>query len=572
MNIAEIFNSLDAQIRTQTEIASILEYLVAPFYSQFTDKVALFCAGIEWSIVKVYYTARSNLAQRYMIHQKHYLRQCCGSPLYACDEESVKSRYKYFVRFAQRWPNVDRLEDFEKDLYNFDPLKVVSGIERAAAIRLVGGDPKIRRIDQAMYRFDNKVFIPKGMRGRLYLNDGELLDPKVNLPVLKDPAPHTQPQRYSNHAMQNTTVSHLVEVIDSVPPCAAPTLSVNINVESDDQTSVSMMSSPPSLHTSSSPFNRLSLSSSSSNSTSLSEQEEPSICPSDAPSNKSRRTAKQANEYETAERQVQLLREVAFKGATVFVKSYKDGLLKSCFSSVDQIVTRVNTLFGKANNPLISSREIVNAVKEGRINVAPPKKGHGYRLGEEVMHLLADLFFSHNAISQHDADGQLSRQQLISVLQSIVSPKADMDWRHLNKEIEIMNNFRQTVNTTTSRQALRVHWFNTRTLIKHYENFESEMVRLKCARWSTKEELENCNEKIKWFDDQRTRVINGDEMSFGLDTDSNNLGGRPGMQYSANAVRDAGSADQHSSTKMTIFCAMTYNDEVLPPLIILTAT
>ena len=60
-------------------------------------------------------------------------------------------------------------------------------------------------------------------------------------------------------------------------------------------------------------------------------------------------------------------------------------------------------------------------------------------------------------------------------------------------------------------------------------------------------------------------------MSFGLDSDSNNLGGRPAMQYSANTVRDAGSADQHSSTRMTIFCAMTYNDEVLPPLIILTA-
>ena len=89
MNIAENFASLDALLREQIEIASILEYLVVPFHTQFTDKVALFCAGIEWPTIKLYYTARSNLVQRYMTHQKQYLRQCCGSPSFATDEESV---------------------------------------------------------------------------------------------------------------------------------------------------------------------------------------------------------------------------------------------------------------------------------------------------------------------------------------------------------------------------------------------------------------------------------------------------------------------------------------------------
>ena len=57
----------------------------------------------------------------------------------------------------------------------------------------------------------------------------------------------------------------------------------------------------------------------------------------------------------------------------------------------------------------------------------------------------------------------------------------------------------------------------------HVRPYEKEMVKLKCARWATKDELETCCEKIKWFDDQRKRIINGDKMSFGLDTDSNNL-------------------------------------------------
>ena len=42
-------------------------------------------------------------------------------------------------------------------------------------------------------------------------------------------------------------------------------------------------------------------------------------------------------------------------------------------------------------------------------------------------------------------------------------------------------------------------------------------------------------------------------MLFGLDADSNNLGGRPGMHYSANAIQNSGKGDQHLSTKLTIF-------------------
>ena len=559
------FASLDLLLREQVEIASILEYLVSPFHPQFDDKVALFCTGIEWPVIKMFYVSQYNLIQRYMSHQKHYLRQCCGTPSNNCDDESVKSRYKIFTQFAQRWPTIERLDQFEKDLIDFDPLKSLSGIERAAAIKLVGGDPKIRKLDQALYRFDNKTFDQKGKRGRLYAKVGALLDPKKHLPLINDPLPHTQPRQLPNHVIHNTVSTNLAH-----RNCAAPSSSIHLN--NDDQTTISGISSPSIIAVPTSSFERLSLSSSTTSTSLSGEETVASEQPSNDPSTKnSRRTAKQTNEDETVERERQLYRRVAFKAATVFVDAYKDGFLK-CFSSVDQIISKVNGIFGKQNDLLILSQEVINAVKEGKINEAPPKKGRDYRLGQETMDLLSDLLFSHNALSQHNADGQLSRQQYISALQSIVGPKENMSWRYLNKEIEVINNYRQGINSTNPRQALRVEWFNTQNLIQHYENFEKEMVNLKCARWSTEEELEVSNEKIKWFDDQRVRVINGDEMSFGFDSDSNNLGGRPAMNYSADAVRDAGEADQHSSTKMTIFCAMTYNDEVLPPLIIFTAT
>jgi hypothetical protein len=61
-------------------------------------------------------------------------------------------------------------------------------------------------------------------------------------------------------------------------------------------------------------------------------------------------------------------------------------------------------------------------------------------------------------------------------------------------------------------------------------------------------------ERIKWKADQVHRVINGDEMSFGLDADSNNLGGRPVMYFIAEEIREAGEADQHSATKNDNIC------------------
>ena len=555
------FSSLDALLREQVEIASILEYLVSPFQPQFTDKVALFCAGIEWSVIRFFYMSQRNLVQRYMTHQKFYLRQCCGTASKICDDESVKLRYKFFTQFAQRWPSAESLNEFEKDSINFDPLQSFSGIERAAAIRLVGGNPKLRKLDQALYRFDSKTFSQKGMRGRLYAKEGATLDPKKDLPIFNDPLPHTQPRHVPIHVMHNT-ITNLTSANDH-----APTISVQLN--DDELTNVSSISTP-SIAVPTSSFDRLSLSSSSTI-TSMSAtvaSGQPTAAPSDSTS---RKTARQANVHERREREKELCRGVAFKAATVFVDAYKDGQL-NYFSSVNEIIDRVNEMFGMKNDPLILSQEVITAVKKGKINELPPKLGRNYKLGKEIMDCLSDLYFSHNAISQHNVDGQLSRQQYISMLQTIVGPKEQMNWRHLNKEIEIMNCHRQVVNTIDSRQALRVQWFSTQNLIKHYENFEEEMVKLKCARWATEEELETCSEKIKWFDDQRARVINGDEMSFGLDTDSNNIGGRPAMNYSADGVRDAGEADHHSSTRMTIFCAMTYNDEVLPPLIILTAT
>ena len=113
-----------------------------------------------------------------------------------------------------------------------------SGIERAAAIRLGGGNPKIRSLDQALYRFDNKTFETKGMRGRIYAKAGVTLDPKKHLPILKDPKPHTQPQDARNV---------LVPVDLNVAIASEPATTLSFCVPREIETNTTSTNSPSSL-------------------------------------------------------------------------------------------------------------------------------------------------------------------------------------------------------------------------------------------------------------------------------------------------------------------------------------
>ena len=92
------------------------------------------------------------------------------------------------------------------------------------------------------------------------------------------------------------------------------------------------------------------------------------------------------------------------------------------------------------------------------------------------------------------------------------------------------------------------------------------------AKYSTKEEFEESGEYVKFFPGQGDRIINADEMGFGLGDGDNSIGGRPVMEQYNSELPKPGKAGHKSSNKATFHLGVTMNDEVLPPLIVLMST
>ena len=237
------------------------------------------------------------------------------------------------------------------------------------------------------------------------------------------------------------------------------------------------------------------------------------------------------------------------------------------------LIKNVNALLGPGE--YISAREISTAVDKNLIGVPPPRQGTTGRLPEGVVESLFDLFFSHSALCQHNCEKRLHRPEQISILGAIIAPyfkaknEESMNTRHLYQRIEEYNAFRQDVDFGDPRDLIRFKWFTRENLLLHYNNFEKYIVEKAFARLATPEEILQDGENVKWFANQCNRAGNGDEMSLALGYGSNLIGGRKPVAHSTSYVQNAGQSEQKSSYKITIFMAMTFGDEMMPPLIIL---
>jgi hypothetical protein len=91
--------------------AAVLSRLVTVDY--FTDEIALYCAGVDWDMIKLFYKQLDNPLKKYMDGVKERLSQQYGAqPNYTgCDKDAVVARYMGFVTFAKRWPKAERFSE-----------------------------------------------------------------------------------------------------------------------------------------------------------------------------------------------------------------------------------------------------------------------------------------------------------------------------------------------------------------------------------------------------------------------------------------------------------------------------
>jgi hypothetical protein len=112
-----------------------------------------------------------------------------------------------------------------------------------------------------------------------------------------------------------------------------------------------------------------------------------------------------------------------------------------------------------------------------------------------------------------------------------------MNARVLFSRIEEMNAFQQHCDFTDERDLLRFVWFTSQNISLHYEMYEKFAIDKGFARRSTDIELQRDGEQIKWYEDQKTRGMNWDEMRWSFDYSKNGQGGRPPAIFVANKVQ-----------------------------------
>ena len=125
----------------------------------FTDKVALFCAGIDWETIENNHKLGSNLF-RYMNHIKQTFDQNYGakSSYLGDSSDQICERYVAFVSFAERWPKIEALR-------NFNGMTTPCDITRVGALGLIGAEPEMRKTSHGVYskctRLDKQYFEDK---------------------------------------------------------------------------------------------------------------------------------------------------------------------------------------------------------------------------------------------------------------------------------------------------------------------------------------------------------------------------------------------------------------------------
>ena len=250
------------------------------------------------------------------------------------------------------------------------------------------------------------------------------------------------------------------------------------------------------------------------------------------------------------------------------------------FSSANEVASRVNSLFGLNDNNHVTGRGLSQAVKRGDIGIAPPKQGRPSIISDEDTAIFASAIFTMKSIAQANGDKIQSKQDIASMLHKIInedSVKASRGGEEVGAskfmyKLKKINSECTKLQNPSSREAIRFAWLTFNNLNNHFVAWEKFVVEIGMARQSTREEFEESGEYVKFYPGQADRIINADEMGFGLSNEDNSKGGRPAMeQYNPN-LPNSGNASHKSSSKTTFLLGVTMNDEVIPPLLVLMSS
>ena len=522
------------------QVAVILKRMVPD--PNFSGQMAMVCAGLSHELA-----ITSDFLGRFG-HAARFQQQQNGSPSYALDPKAKIERYKFFQFYAKFCPSTNK----GIALAN---ISTITKKIRADVIRIIGGT-KEDALRGSFYTRCTRV--DKGLK-----ESPPPYEP-YTMPIVVSAVPEPP---YAPRYREVTSTSSIPreiahEVIDALTnnSCATP-----LGLISPLSNRTASLQTPE----------EAAFISTASSSSSGRVTHDSSAFSSSGTDSDSRKSARQAHlERKKMQEDIQK-RNACFMIGTQLVDLLKKGQLPSHLSPVD-VAESVNRIFQttKDNKTFVTSSELSTSVKNGNVGCVPPPQGRSSTMPTHILEALSDLFFSHSALSQANAQKVLTRTALIELLEQVLKSHSSdhTQAKYLFEKIETLNATRQNIGIRDPREVIRFEWLTVTNLLKHFKSFENMLIEKKYGRRATAEERERDGVEVVWLPGQAGRSGNIDEMSLSLDYSKNGAGGRPGATFSCTGVRSSGEPEQKSSYKVTVLAGMTFDDEPIPPLIIIPSS
>ena len=522
------------------QVAVILKRMVPD--PNFSGQMAMVCAGLSHELA-----ITSDFLGRFG-HAARFQQQQNGSPSYALDPQAKIERYKFFQFYAKFCPSTNK----GIALAN---ISTITKKIRADVIRIIGGT-KEDALRGSFYTRCTRV--DKGLK-----ESPPPYEP-YTMPIVVSAVPEPP---YAPRYREVTSTSSIPreiahEVIDALTnnSCATP-----LGLISPLSNRTASLQTPE----------EAAFISTASSSSSGRVTHDSSAFSSSGTDSDSRKSARQAHlERKKMQEDIQK-RNACFMIGTQLVDLLKNGQLPSHLSPVD-VAESVNRIFQttKDNKTFVTSSELSTSVKNGNVGCVPPPQGRSSTMPTHILEAMSDLFFSHSALSQANAQKVLTRTALIELLEQVLKSHSSdhTQAKYLFEKIETLNATRQNIGIRDPREVIRFEWLTVTNLLKHFKSFENMLIEKKYGRRATAEERERDGVEVVWLPGQAGRSGNIDEMSLSLDYSKNGAGGRPGATFSCTGVRSSGEPEQKSSYKVTVLAGMTFDDEPIPPLIIIPSS
>ena len=225
---------------------------------------------------------------------------------------------------------------------------------------------------------------------------------------------------------------------------------------------------------------------------------------------------------------------------------------------------------------VISGNELKSAHKNQNAGQSPPRQGPSTRIPREDFKYLCQLVFTSTSIEQGNCTvNRMTRGDLVAAIGEIVNAKlVDMEDDVLNAtkfygriEAELARDCSLT--TADTRELLRATWLTYQNQNKHYEYWERQLVDLGFGQYASNHEERLKHGNVVLYDGMAKRIIQCDEMGFSLDGSKNGVGGRESATPTNPNLPEAGKPTNKSSQKSSWMFGMNFDDEPLPPMVVL---